>query len=228
MTSQSGQGLKTLHIRRKGKKGTLALKLDVSKAYDRVEWSFHKGMMIKLGFLEVWVDRVMRYVSTPSFFVQINGKAYGNVIPSRGLRQGDPLSPYLFLICAEGFTLLLAKVKLDGRLHEVAVCKNAPCITNLLFADDSLIFCQANKDEVQVVSDTLQLYGEASGQCINLEMSSTYFNSNVFVEHKAWIVDKLKVKAVERFDSYLGLPTLIVRRKYDSFAFLKERVWKKM
>ena len=122
--------------------------MDVSKAYDRVEWSFLKGMMIKLDFPEVWVDRVMRCVSTPSFSIQINGKVYGNVIPFRGLRQGDPLSPYLSLICAEGFTSLLAKAKLDGKLHGVAVCRNAPCITNLLFANDSLIFCQANKDEV--------------------------------------------------------------------------------
>ena len=138
--------------------------------------------MIKLGFLEVWVDRVRRCVSTPSFSVRINGKAYGNVIPSRGLCQGDPLSPYLFLICAKGFTSLLAKAELDGRLHGVAVCRTAPQITNLLFAEDSLIFCQANKDEVQVVSDTLQLYAEASGQCINLEISSAYFSSNVSVE----------------------------------------------
>ena len=109
----------------------------MSKAYDRVEWGFLKGMMIKLGFPEVWVDRVMRCVSTPSFSVWINGKAYGNVIPSRGLHQGDHLFPYLFLICAKG-----------GRLHGVAVCRNAPSITNLLFIDDSLILCQANKDEV--------------------------------------------------------------------------------
>ena len=169
----------------------------------------------------------MRCVSTPSFSVRIYGKAYVNVILSRGLCQGDPLSPYLFLICAEGFVSLLAKAELDGKLHGVAVCRNAPCITNLLFANDSLI-CQANKDEVQVVSDTLQLYADASGQCINLEKSSAYFSSNVSVEQKAWIIDKLKVKAVERFDSYLRLPTLIGWRKYDSFAFLKERVWKKI
>ena len=124
----------------------------------------------------------MSCVSTPSFSVRINGKAYGNITPSRCIHQGDPLSPYLFLICAECFTLLLAKVEIEGRLHGVAVCRSGPSITNLLFADDSLIFCQANKDEVQMVSDTLQLYVEASGQCINLEKFFVYFSSNVSVE----------------------------------------------
>ena len=74
-----------MHIRKKEKKGALALKPDVSKAYDRVEWGFLKGMMIKLGFLEVLVDRVMSCVSTPSFSVRINGKAYENITPSRGI-----------------------------------------------------------------------------------------------------------------------------------------------
>ena len=106
--------LHAMHNRKKGKKGALALKLNVSKAYDRVEWGFLKGMMIKLGFLEVWVDRVMSCVSTPFFSIRINGKAYGNIVPTRGIRQGDPLSPYLFLLCAEGFMSLLAKAESKG------------------------------------------------------------------------------------------------------------------
>ena len=77
---------------------------------------------------------------------------------------------------------------------------------------------------MQVVLDTLQLYADASGQCIDLEKSSTYFSSNVQVEQKAWIIDQLKVKEVAKFNSYLGLPTLIGKRKYDTFAFIKERV----
>ena len=88
--------LHAMHSRKIGKKGSLALKLDVSKAYDRVEWAFLKGMMVKMGFPEVWIDWVMCCVSTPSFSVCINGKSFGNIKPSRGIHQGDPLSPICF------------------------------------------------------------------------------------------------------------------------------------
>ena len=86
------------------------------------------------------MDRVMSCVFTPSFSVRINGKTYENITPSRGIFQGDPLSPYLFLVCAEGFTSLLDRVEIERRLHGVALCRSAPSITNLLFAYDSLIF----------------------------------------------------------------------------------------
>ena len=98
-----------MHSRRSGKKGSLALKLDISKAYDRVEWNFLKGIMSKLGLPKRWIDRVMSCVISTSFSVRINGKAYDNIRPSRELHQGDPLSPYLFLLCAEGFSSMLAK-----------------------------------------------------------------------------------------------------------------------
>ena len=95
----------------------MALKLDISKAYDRVEWNFLQGIMIKLGFPDKRIQWVMGCVTTPSFSILINGKEYGNIWPSRGIRQGDPFSPYMFLLCAEGFTSLLEKVELDGRIQ---------------------------------------------------------------------------------------------------------------
>ena len=184
--------------------------------------------MEKLGFPEIWVDRVMGCVTTAHFSVLINGTLYGNFSPCRGLRQGDPISPYLFLLCTEGFTSLLQKLELEGQIKGVSVCRRAPRITNLLFADDSLLFCQANKHEVQEVTEILKLYASASRQCINLEKSSVYFSGNTPMEQRTWIKDALGVKEVDRFDTYLGLPMLVGRAKYQTFSYIKDRVWKKL
>ncbi|XP_065629141.1 secreted RxLR effector protein 78-like [Quercus suber] len=147
-----------MHVRKKGKKGSMALKLDISKAYDRVEWTFLEKIMEKLGFPTRWIERVMSCVTTTSFSVLVNGKPHGMIHPLRGIRQGDPLSPYLFLLCAEGFTALLAKAELDRRITGVSICRGAPRVTNLLFANDSLLFCQATPKEGEAVAEILQTY----------------------------------------------------------------------
>ena len=167
----------TMHVRKKGKKGTMTLKLDISKAYNQVEWPFLQKIMDRLGFQTRWIERVMRCVTT-SFSILMNEKPHGMIHPSRGKRQGDPLSPYLFLLCAEGFTALLAKVELEGRITGVSICRGAPRVTNLLFADDSLLFCQATPKEREVVAKILQTYERASSQSINRGKSSAFFGNN--------------------------------------------------
>ena len=129
----------------------MALKLDMSKAYDKVEWACLKGIMEKLGIHRRVVEIIMRFVSTVTYSIRINGQPKGRIIPSRGLRQGDPLSPYLFLLCAKGLSGLLRQQVERGSIKGMAVCRGAPCIFHLFFADNSLIFCQATLKECEVL-----------------------------------------------------------------------------
>ena len=125
----------------------MALKLDMSKAYDRVEWSYLERIMRRMGFDDRWVALIMECISSVSYSILINGEPTRVIHPSRGIRQGDPLSPYLFLLCTEGLHSLLHQAETSGQIRGVSICRNGPRLTHLFFADDSLVFCRASMQE---------------------------------------------------------------------------------
>jgi hypothetical protein len=98
---------------RTGNNVQMVAKLDMSKAYDRVKWNYFQDILLKLGFHRRWVELIMACVNMATYSVMVNGEAHGYIKPSRGLRQRDPLSPYLFLICAEGLSSLIRKAERD-------------------------------------------------------------------------------------------------------------------
>ena len=109
------EALHTMDGRLKGREGHMALKFDMSKAYDRVEWDFLELIMRKIGFNDRWVHLTMTCVRTISYSVVVHGQPYGKILPTRGIRQGDPLSPYFFILCAEGLSFLLQKAEQEQR-----------------------------------------------------------------------------------------------------------------
>ena len=122
-----------LNHRKWGKNGVAAIKLDMSKAYDRVEWMFLEKIMTKLGFFEQWVERVMKCVTTVRYRIKVNEEYSDSIVPHRGLRQGDPLSPYLFILCAEGLSSMLQRAEENGKIEGISVCRGAPRINHLFF-----------------------------------------------------------------------------------------------
>jgi hypothetical protein len=135
----------------------------MKKAYDRVEWSYLQAIMVKLGFHQLWVEMVMRLVTTVSFLVLFNEDHLEGFSPSSGIRQGDPISPF-FLLAAEGLSCLLKSRVESSSLSGIKVAPSAPMVCHLLFADDSLLFFKATRESAQEINDILQLYCSASGQ----------------------------------------------------------------
>lgn len=126
----------------------MALKIDMSKAFDRVEWTYLKVILLQMGFNEKWVYLILQCVNSVTYRVVHHKHEVGPILPSRGLRQGDPLSPFLFIICVEGISALIKHFEMKKWIHGIKICRNAPSITHMLFADDSYLYFRANEEEV--------------------------------------------------------------------------------
>ncbi|XP_019170410.1 PREDICTED: uncharacterized protein LOC109165884 [Ipomoea nil] len=207
-----------------GLAGWGALKLDMAKAYDRMEWSFLQRMLEALGFDDRWVKFLMMCVSTVSYSVLINGSKSEQITPTRGLRQGDPLSPYLFIICAEGLSILLKQAEVKGDIHGCRVARGAPSITHLFFADDSLLFFKANNQEAGAIKRCLTTYETMSGQAVNYHKSNICFSKNTSEEVREEIVDILGVVRAQNFGKYLGLPSFVGRNRRQAFSYIEDKI----
>lgn len=212
----------------KGKKGYMAIKLDMSKAYDRVEWSFLETIMKNLGFDKQWIVLLMTCVTSVSYSVLVNGKPYGHISPMRGLRNGDPLSPYLFLLCAEGLSSLLQKATSEGSITGVPVAARGHKLTHFFFAYDSLLFCQGNFDEWCHIQQLLQIYERASEQRLNSTKTAIYFSRNTGGGFRDYIRSVVGISATKSYDKYLGSPAMVGRSKMKSFGEIQEWVSTKL
>ncbi|KAG7583258.1 Reverse transcriptase domain [Arabidopsis suecica] len=202
----------------------IAIKTDMSKAYDRVEWNFLEELLICLGFDMRWVQWVMSCVRTVSYSVIVNGASYGYIKPERGIRQGDPLSPFLFILCAEALVHIMNKAEMEGRVTGLRLTQECPSIQHLLFADDSLFLCRATFKECNEFLKCLRLYGQASGQEINFQKSAITFGKKLDPYMKRLIGLYTGIEQEGGSGKYLGLPECLSGSKRDLLGFITDRL----
>ena len=165
---------------------------------------------------------------TVSYSILVNGEPKGLFRPSKGFRQGDPLSPYLFLFCAEGLNAILKEAASKGEIHGFSICRNGLKLTHLFFVDDCLLFCRASLTECEKIQELLGFYEDALGQMINKSKTTLFFSKNTNARTMEEIKLSLHVPAIQHYEKYLGLPSFVGRGKKACFTQIKQRIWEKM
>ena len=190
----------------------LLLKLDIEKAFDHVNWDCLMSVMSKMGFGQRWINWIRWCISTANFSILINGTLSDFFHSTRGLRQGDPLSPYLFLLVMETLSQLLFKAKSGGFIKGFKVGSNSGVgrdLLHLLFANNTLLFCEANSEQLRYLSWVFLWFKANFGLKVRLSLGRVDCLEN--------IVSVLGCRIGKLPTSYLGLPL--------GASFKSSRVW---
>lgn len=185
------------------------MKVDLRKAYDSVEHSFVESVLLGIGFPLVFVNRLMTCISTAQFSILVNGEPYGYFRGRKGLRQGDPVSPYVFVIVMEYLSRLLSRLDADNRFSYHLHCKEIK-LKHLSFADDLMFFSKADEYSPMAMMKLFEEFSAASGLQINNEKSHVFI-AGISSEAKSRIVKELGFKEGRLPMRYLGVPLIATR-----------------
>jgi hypothetical protein len=213
---------------KRGRGGLMALKLDMEKAFDSLEWSFLLKILDLLGFHPTWINWIGQCITTSSFSILLDGSPYGNFKPSRGIRQGDPLSHFLFILGLEILSRLILRDEALGSLQGIKVAPLSPPISHLLFADDVMIFTRDKVQDANAILNRLSTYTKWSGYCINLSKSTVFFSKNCSVNAISEVNRILNLPLIPVRAKYLGIPLFLSQNKRDAFMDIKDRICSKI
>ncbi|GJS62835.1 uncharacterized protein Tco_0677399 [Tanacetum coccineum] len=200
-----------------------AFKVDIQKAYDTVDWGFLRSILVGFGFHHNIVEWIMVCVSTTSYSVCINGDMYGWFNGKHGLRQGDPLSPYLFTLVMEVLTLILqCRVQNAKDFQYRHLCEQHR-IVNLCFADDLFLFARGHPNSVRVIIDALEEFKNVLGLVPSIPKSNAFF-CNVAKCVNASNLRQYRLLKGSNLLKYLGVPIISSRILYRDCKVLVEKL----
>ncbi|WMV30192.1 hypothetical protein MTR67_023577 [Solanum verrucosum] len=206
----------------------VVIKLDMAKAYDRVSWSFTCFVLRRFCFGELFIDLVWRIMSNNWYSIIINGHIQGFFHSTRGFKQGDPLSPALFILGAEVLTRMINSLHQIPRYKGFFMAPKGPHINHLSFADDVIIFASTDRHSLKLSMDTLGEYEHTFGQPINKSKSHFMVPDTTSQDIINTIQDCTNFSQKCSPITYLGCPLYIGRKRIIYYSHLVEKVSKKV
>ncbi|KAH9659015.1 reverse transcriptase domain-containing protein [Citrus sinensis] len=200
-------------------KRMMAVKVDLEKAYDRLRWCFIQETLKEVGLLERFIHLIMEYLSTAQMNVLWNGEMTEDFRPGRGIRQGDPLSPYIFVLCIERLSHGIIQAVNQGRWKPIRLTRIGTPLSHLFFADDLLLFLEANYAQVDVLNDVVENFCRSSGAKVSKKKTQIFFSKNVPVTLASRIDKALGFSITSNLGRYLGMPLLhdrVSKKTYQS------------
>lgn len=216
----------TLHTMRKkrGETGYMALKIDLEKAYDRLAWSFIRETLSDAGINEDWCRNIMHCIETTRMSILWNGEPTDWFKPSRGIRQGDAMSPFIFVLCIEKLSHMIKEEVANGRWKGVKLTKDGPMITHLMFADDMTLFSEASMEQMTVIKECLDKFYSISGQKVNYTQSQIFFSADVREDLAVNISSLAGISKTNNLGRYLGVPSIHGRMTSSMFTPLLDHI----
>ncbi|WMV39129.1 hypothetical protein MTR67_032514 [Solanum verrucosum] len=200
--------------------GNVVIKLDMSKAYDRVSWSFLCFILRRFGFAKSWIDLSNMFISYNWYFVLVNGSRQGFFKSGRGLRQGDPLFPSLFVLSTELLFKMLNSLYRVSAFRGFPMHPYGPQINHLFFVDDTIVFSSGRKATLQAILKTLESYERVSGQSINKNKCSyTMAHTTPLISIKR-VGKNFRMRYEHLSIKYLGCPIYDGRKLFEIFTDL--------
>eukprot|EP00253_Pinus_taeda_P007997 PITA_07997 len=210
-----------IHSLKQTKKLGMLLKIDLSKAFDSISWQYIQKILNAFGFDPSWTRWILSLLSSSLFSILINGIPSETFRPSRGIRQGDPLSPFLFVIIAEGLGRTIKSASLTHRLKGLSF-NNSPSFSHQKFMDDNMLYGHPSVQEAQLLKDLLSTFSEATGALINRVKSQIFF-FNTPVSTQKSIARILGFTIASLPSKYLGAPMIASALKHSSWTDLLDK-----
>ncbi|XP_026399658.1 uncharacterized protein LOC113295544 [Papaver somniferum] len=218
--SLASEMVNELHIKRKD--GNIGLKFDISQAFDTVSWSFVLEVFRRYGFSEQWCSWILNILNSARISILLNGSPEGYFKINRGLRQGDPLSPLIFVLIEDVLSRNITKLFMEKKMSHM-VTRGGISSTHLFFADDIMIFCKGNLKSLHNLVDVLGKYQTASGQTVCRQKSKIYYGGG-YLSRRAYLAEYLGMSVATFPNRYLGVQIIPGTVRYHHISGVVEKI----